>query len=114
MCIVAFSNAAQDISNIYQNYTTEDPDSKDLTTLKKPPVRRHEQLDKENNSRELKDDDFDIDEKIHEENPYGDFYMHDDIHTPDIAANKLEDVIREKSKNKDDGFKKEYAVCTHL
>lgn len=46
-CIVAFSNAAQDISNIYQNYTTEDPDSKDLTTLKKPPVRRHEQLDKE-------------------------------------------------------------------
>lgn len=114
MCIVAFSNAAQDISNIYQNYTTEDPDSKDLTTLKKPPVRRHEQLDKENNSRELKDDDFDIDEKIHEENPYGDFYMNDDIHTPDIAANKLEDVIREKSKNKDDGFKKEYAVCTHL
>lgn len=106
----SFSNAAQDISNIYQNYTTEDPDIKDLTTLKKPPVRRHEQLDKENNSRELKDDDFDIDEKIHEENPYGDFYMNDDIHTPDIAAIKLEDVIREKSKNKDDGFKKEYAT----
>lgn len=40
--------------------------------------------------------------------------MNDDIHTLDIAAIKLEDVIREKSKNKDDGFKKEYAVCTHL
>ena len=57
----------------------------------------------------LKDDEIDVDEKIHEENPYGDLYT-DEATIPDIALNNLASMIEEKSKNEDDGFKKEYAV----
>lgn len=56
-----------------------------------------------------KDDDVDIDEKIHQENPYGDFYINEEP-LNDIAIEQLWNVIEEKSTNEDDGFKKEYAV----
>lgn len=62
-----------------------------------------------NQNRTLKDDDVDIDEKIHQENPYGDFYMNDETH-PDIEVKNLCKIIPENSLNEDDGFKKEYAV----
>lgn len=57
----------------------------------------------------FKDDDIDVDEKIHEENPYGDFYINEEP-LVDIAIEQLWNVIEEKSRNEDDGFKKEYAV----
>lgn len=62
-----------------------------------------------NESMEIKDEDIDIDEKIHEENPYGDFYVNEEP-LIDIEIKRLGNVIQEKSKNENDGFKKEYAV----
>ena len=59
-----------------------------------------------------KDDEIDVDEKVHEENPYGDFYINE-ANIPDIALNNIASMIEEKSKNEDDGFKKEYAVRNH-
>lgn len=55
------------------------------------------------------DNDVDIDEKIHNENPYGDVYMNGKS-IPNIAVRDLGNKINEKSKNENDGFKKEYAV----
>ena len=62
-----------------------------------------------NQERTFNDDDVDIDEKIHEENPYGDFYVNDET-KPDFDVKNLGKIIEEKSKNEDDDFKKEYAV----
>lgn len=56
-----------------------------------------------------KNEDLDIDEIIHEENPYGDFYVNEEP-LLDVAISYLGKTIEEKSKNEDDGFKKEYAV----
>ena len=56
-----------------------------------------------------KNDEIDVDEKVHEENPYGDLYINE-ANIPDIALKNLASMIEEKSKNEDDGFKKEYAV----
>lgn len=58
---------------------------------------------------ELKNDDIDIDEKIYEENFYGDFYVNDEIFLEIVVLN-FEKIIEEKLKNDDDGFKKEYVV----
>eukprot|EP00105_Crassostrea_gigas_P045796 XP_019929944.1 PREDICTED: receptor-type tyrosine-protein phosphatase F-like [Crassostrea gigas] len=59
-------------------------------------------------SRDPKDEDLDVDEMIHEENPYGDFYVNEEpLH--DVAISNLVKTIEEKSENEDDGFKKEYA-----
>lgn len=55
------------------------------------------------------DNDVDIDEKIHKENPYGDVYINEKS-VPYIAVRDLGNEISEKSKNENDGFKKEYAV----
>ncbi|XP_061194969.1 receptor-type tyrosine-protein phosphatase alpha-like [Saccostrea echinata] len=52
--------------------------------------------------------DVDDDEKIHSENPYGDFYANETT-IRDIPLNQLESVIAEKRMNKDDGFQREYA-----
>ncbi|XP_061165612.1 receptor-type tyrosine-protein phosphatase epsilon-like [Saccostrea echinata] len=52
--------------------------------------------------------DVDDDEKIHSENPYGDFYANETT-IRDIPLNQLESVIVEKRMNKDDGFQREYA-----
>lgn len=58
---------------------------------------------------ELKDDDMDIDEKIHEDNPYGNLSVNDKtISKFDITS--FQKVIEKKLKNEDNGFKKEYAV----
>lgn len=50
-----------------------------------------------------------MDEKIHNENPYGDVYNNEKI-IPYVAVENLGNEIIEKSKNEKDGFKKEYAV----
>ena len=61
------------------------------------------------NEENIASDEVDIDEKIHEENPYGDFYVNDET-KPDFDVKNLGKIIEEKSKNEDDDFKKEYAV----
>ena len=61
------------------------------------------------NKESIASDEVDIDEKIHEENPYGDFYVNDET-KPDFDVKNLGKIIEEKSKNEDDDFKKEYAV----
>ncbi|XP_061166269.1 receptor-type tyrosine-protein phosphatase epsilon-like [Saccostrea echinata] len=58
------------------------------------------------------DDDIDNDEKIHDENPYGDFYMNEET-IPDINIDQLENIIREKQQNEDDGFQREYAALPY-
>lgn len=68
-----------------------------------------EQTRKVSQSKKI-DDDVDIDEKIHEENPYGDLYVNEKP-IPDIAVANLGNVIEENSKNEDDEFKKNYSVC---
>lgn len=55
------------------------------------------------------DNDIDVDEKIHNENPHGDIHMNGKS-TPYIAVRDLGNIINEKSKNENDGFQKEYAV----
>lgn len=55
------------------------------------------------------DNDVDVDEKIHNHNPYGDVYINEKSNSY-IAVQNLGNEISEKSKNENDGFKKEYAV----
>ncbi|XP_062612923.1 receptor-type tyrosine-protein phosphatase epsilon-like isoform X2 [Saccostrea cucullata] len=59
-----------------------------------------------------REDEIDSDEKIHEENPYGDLYINEET-VPDIEIEKLESIIKEKRKNEDDGFKREYATMPY-
>lgn len=106
--IVAHENTMSYLTNMYQNIRKEDQGGfsksrKSSTKLKgkseKTPVQ----------SIELEDDDMDIDEKIHEDNPYGNLSVNDKtISKFDITS--FQKVIEEKLKNEDDGFKKEYAV----
>lgn len=53
--------------------------------------------------------DVDLDEKIHQENPYGDMYVNEQF-SPDILIKDIGSVIMKKRKTENDGFKKEYAV----
>nr|XP_022311896.1 receptor-type tyrosine-protein phosphatase mu-like isoform X4 [Crassostrea virginica] len=64
------------------------------------------------NKENIASDEVDIDEKIHEENPYGDFYVNDET-KPDFDVKNLGKIIEEKSKNEDDDFKKEYATLLY-
>lgn len=95
--VVAIQTTVPKLSNIYQN---------ENKVLSKYNGKINVKGDK---GIKCKDDDVDIDEKIHEENPYGDFYINEEP-LMDIAIEQLWNVIEEKSKNEDDGFKKEYAV----
>ena len=59
---------------------------------------------------ETRDEDFD-EEGI--ENPYGDMYINEEI-TSDISIRELDQVINDKRRNEDEGFKREYAVSIRL
>lgn len=61
----------------------------------------------------LNDEDVDVEETIHEENPYGYFYVNEEP-LIDIDISHLETIIEQKSRNENDGFKKEYAVCSRM
>lgn len=106
--IVAHENTMSDLTNMYQNIRKEDQggfskSKKASTKLKRKSEKTPVQ------SIELKDDDMDIDEKIHEDNPYGNLSVNDKtISKFDITS--FQNVIEKKLKNEDDGFKKEYAV----
>lgn len=88
------------MTNLYQNINVEN--SKAVKRSRKLPATREL-------SRESRDDDDDIDEKIHSKNPYGDVYVNQE-RISDILIKDLEKEIHEKSKKENDGFKKEYAV----
>lgn len=100
---MAFSNLHQTIDiHIEENPNVKCSERKQQLEETKKPI----QLTK---SRELKNEDVDIDEKIHEENPYGDFYVNEEP-LLDVDISYLGNIIEEKSENENDGFKKEYAV----
>lgn len=106
--IVAIENTMPNLTNMYQNVERENQNS--FSSSRKASSKRVRKLEKTTvQIIELKNDDIDIDETIHEENPYGDFYVNDET-LSDIAVSNFEKIIEEKSKNYDDGFKKEYAV----
>lgn len=89
---VAAPNTALNLSNIYQNIKIDDSATA-----------------RGNDKKADDDNDVDIDEKLHNENPYGDVYKNEKT-IPYIVVGNLENEIIEKSKNENDGFKKEYAV----
>lgn len=100
---MAFSNLYQTIDiHVEENEGVINTEMEQkLGEIKKPKKVRK--------SRDPKDEDLDVDEMIHEENPYGDFYVNEEpLH--DVAISNLGKTIEEKSENEDDGFKKEYAV----
>ncbi|XP_061194963.1 uncharacterized protein LOC133203134 [Saccostrea echinata] len=76
-----------------------------LETNNEKPVIHHKKSD----DAEVELDD---DEKIHSENPYGDFYANETI-IREIPLNQLESVIAENRMNGDDGFQKEYATLPY-
>lgn len=76
----------------------------------KSPSTHGEDTNNLSQSIEQSGEDVDIDEKIHNENPYGDLYMNEKP-IPDIAVANLGNVIEENSRNEDDYFKKNYSVC---
>lgn len=88
------------MTNIYQNINVEN--NKVVKRSRKAQATREL-------SKESRDDDVDIDEKIHNENPYGDVYANPK-QISDILIKDLEKEIHVKSKKENDGFKKEYAV----
>lgn len=94
-------------SRSYENIELEDHKSESIFTK---PLRK--QGTKSEKIIEYEDGDIDIDEKIHRENPYGDINLNNES-IKDISINNLWDVIMENSKNENDGFKKEYAVCSY-
>lgn len=104
------SEVTMAFSNVYQNLDIHIEDDSDaINSSIKPTLKPRNKPKEVNKSVELKDEDIDIDEKIHEENPYGDFYVNEEP-LIDIEIKRLGNVIEERSKNENDGFKKEYAV----
>uniref|UniRef100_A0A8W8NTG7 protein-tyrosine-phosphatase n=1 Tax=Magallana gigas TaxID=29159 RepID=A0A8W8NTG7_MAGGI len=101
---VVINNISEsNLTNIYQNINVEN--SKAVKRSRKSPATREL-------SRESRDDDDDIDEKIHNENPYGDVNVNQE-QLSDILIKDLEKEIHEKSKKENDGFKKEYATLLY-
>lgn len=96
---------------MYQNIEKEHQDG--FSSSRKASSKLERKSDKTTvQSIELKNDDMDIDEKIHEENPYGELYVNDRA-ISDIAVSNFEKIIEGKSENEDDGFKKEYATLIY-
>nr|XP_034318450.1 uncharacterized protein LOC117686791 [Crassostrea gigas] len=111
-----YTNAAQNtmaFSNLYQTIHTHVEENEGvINTEMEQTLGETNKPKKVRKSRHPKDGDLDVDEMIHEENPYGDFYVNEEpIH--DVAISYLGKTIEEKSKNKDDGFKKEYATLLY-
>nr|XP_034322583.1 uncharacterized protein LOC105338080 [Crassostrea gigas] len=88
-------DTAFNLSNIYQNIQIDDTAT----------ARGNEKTADDDN-------DVDIDEKIHNENPYGDVYQNEKT-IPYVDVGNLGNDIIEKSKSENDGFKKEYATLLY-
>lgn len=108
------SEVTMSFSNLYQNLDIHVEDNSNaINCAMKRTLKPTNKRTDVNKSVEFKDEDIDIDEQIHEENPYGDFYVNEEP-LIDIEIKRLENVIEEKSKNESDGFKREYAVGSHF
>ncbi|XP_061190386.1 receptor-type tyrosine-protein phosphatase T-like [Saccostrea echinata] len=101
---------SSDFSNIYANIetSTEQTSGNQQRRTVISSKSKRSKSDKNND----KNDDIDIDEKIHEENPYGDLYLNEEL-IPDIAIDSLDIVIKEKQRDENDGFKREYAALPY-
>lgn len=105
---LAFSNVYQNVDICVEN------NSNAIDSMKKPKLTATKKPLKVKKSAALYDkEDVDVDETIHEENPYGDFYVNEEP-LIDIDISHLETIIEQKSRNGNDGFKKEYAVCSRM
>lgn len=103
--MTTFSNLYQTIDiNVEENEDVINTEVKQTLGETKKPIKIGKIIDP-------KDGDVDIDEKIHADNPYGDFYANEEP-LLDVDISYLANIIGEKSKNENDGFKKEYAVCS--
>ncbi|XP_065924897.1 receptor-type tyrosine-protein phosphatase alpha isoform X4 [Magallana gigas] len=91
--------AKQGFTNIYENTEPKDKPAAKRTTTSSSTAKKYD----------VKDDDED-EEGI--ENPYGDMYLNEET-ILDIPISELENVIAEKKKNEEDGFKREYAMLPH-
>lgn len=101
---LAFSNVYQNVDICVEN------NSNVMDSKKKPKLTERKKPLKVKKNEAMQDEDIDIDETIHEENPYGDFYVNEEpLIYVDISH--LGTIIEQKSRNENDGFKKEYAVC---
>nr|XP_034322789.1 receptor-type tyrosine-protein phosphatase kappa-like isoform X3 [Crassostrea gigas] len=100
-------------SNLYQTIDVHLEENKGvMNTEMKQKLGETKKPKKVRKSRDPNDEDLDVDEMIHEENPYGDFYVNEEpLH--DVAISNLGKTIEEKSGNEDDGFKKEYATLLY-
>ncbi|XP_056002215.1 receptor-type tyrosine-protein phosphatase mu-like isoform X2 [Ostrea edulis] len=96
--------SSSEFTNLYANTSEIKTDNNDSQRVNGASLGKSEA-----NTRE---DDVDIDDKIHEENPYGDLDIKEET-IADIWLSKLEAVIEEKRKDEDDGFKKEYATLPY-
>lgn len=106
--IVAHENTMSDLTNIYQNIGKEDQGG--FSRSRKASRKLERKSEKTPvQSIELKDDDVDIDEIIHKDNPYGNICVNNKTISK-FGIPSFQNVIEEKLKNEDDGFKKEYAV----
>ncbi|XP_061166271.1 receptor-type tyrosine-protein phosphatase epsilon-like [Saccostrea echinata] len=99
--------AKKEFKNIYENIEGTSK-SRNLSGFRRS--GKHTREEKANNIEG--DDDIDNDEKIHEENPYGDFYLNEET-VPDINIDEMENIIKEKRQNEDDGFQREYAALPY-
>ena len=100
------NNHRAGLSNLYANLDATDeqnliPKSKNINLPKQTG----------NSSTTAKRYDVTDDDKDEEgvENPYGDLYINEEA-TFDFPISELQNVIVEKKKKEDEGFKKEYAV----
>eukprot|EP00105_Crassostrea_gigas_P025418 XP_011445994.2 PREDICTED: receptor-type tyrosine-protein phosphatase kappa [Crassostrea gigas] len=101
--INATPNLESNFANIYQNINVEK--SKVVKRSKKASATREL-------GRDSRDDDVDIDENVHNENPYGDVLVNQEC-ISDILIKDLGKEIQEKSRKENDGFKKEYATLLY-
>uniref|UniRef100_A0A8W8NVC3 protein-tyrosine-phosphatase n=1 Tax=Magallana gigas TaxID=29159 RepID=A0A8W8NVC3_MAGGI len=102
-------------SRLYSSHTCVNIDIEDSLAqpeFSKSPSTHGEDTKNFSQSIELSGEDVDIDEKIHDENPYGDLYVNEKP-IPDIAVENLGNVIEENSRNEDDCFKKNYSTLLY-
>lgn len=114
ICVLADIQNTLAFSNVYQNVDIcVENNSNAIDSTKEPKLTETKKPLKVKKSAALNDEDVDVDETIHEENPYGDFYVNEKP-LIDIDIIQLETIIEQKSRNENDGFKKEYAVCSRM
>lgn len=94
------------MSSLSQEYENIEPGDYKSVSEKQPRTQENKIEKKIENE----DEDVDSDDKIHMENPYGDLNVNNE-YIKEISLSNLWKVIVENSRNENDGFKKEYAVC---